>query len=218
MTERSYPALLRIEGMSCVVIGGGRVAARKVNSLLEAGACVTVISPSLGDELVRHVQNGIVIWKQKEFESGDLAGAVLVIAATDQPAVNVAVWEAIQPGQWVAVADRPDLSTFIVPAQVRRGRLLLTVSTEGASPGLSRRIARELADRYDDAYDVYTEWLAESRKYVLELIGSPAARRTIFAGLLTDAFLSFASRNDRAAWDEGMARLIRETEESTESM
>ncbi|BAU26716.1 precorrin-2 dehydrogenase [Aneurinibacillus soli] len=208
MTERSYPALLRIEGTNCTVVGGGHVAFRKVNSLLDAGARVTVISPVLANGLAEYASNNIIIWKEKRFEADDLAGAVLVIAATDQPDVNVAVWEAVRPGQWITVADRPDLSTFIVPAQVRRGRLLLTISTEGASPGLSRRIARELAVQYDDTYDIYTEWLADSRKIVLKQIDNPVARRIIFAGLLTDEFWLIACNNDRSAWDAELTKLM----------
>lgn len=212
MAERSYPALLRIEGLNCAVVGGGRVAFRKVNSLLDAGARVKVISPLLTDELAEYAANNTIIWKKKRFEADDLIDAVLVIAATDQPDVNVAVREAIRPGQWIAVADRPDLSTFIVPAQVRRGRLLLTVSTEGASPGLSRRIARELAAQYDDTYDIYTEWLMDSRKIVLEQIDHPAARRRIFAELLTDEFWTIACNNDRSTWDAKLTKLMRKAE------
>jgi precorrin-2 dehydrogenase/sirohydrochlorin ferrochelatase len=202
MTSHSYPVLLQIKDKPCVVVGGGHVAERKVRTLLEAEAEVTVISPGLTASLAAWADENRFVWRAKHFEPADITGAWLVFAATDHPEVNQAVYNALEPNQLINIADNPALSTFTVPAQLRRGRLLLTASTEGASPGLSRKIVAELADKYDEAYGTYVDFLAESRAFVLEQVPDGAVRRKIFQRLLDDEFFTYAERKETdKLWD-----------------
>jgi precorrin-2 dehydrogenase/sirohydrochlorin ferrochelatase len=143
---KTYPInVIGLERRHSVVIGGGNVAARKVAGLLEAGARVTVISPALAPELETLAEAGRVVFIGRDYCTGDLAGAFLAIAATDEPAVNQAVWqEAEQLGCLVNVVDDPAHSNFIVPAVVRRGDVSVAVSTGGASPALARHLRERL--------------------------------------------------------------------------
>ncbi|RWX51934.1 precorrin-2 dehydrogenase; sirohydrochlorin ferrochelatase [Candidatus Electrothrix marina] len=148
-----YPVSLNIEGKLCAVAGGGNVAERKVLSLLNARASVRIISPQLTELLSDLTANGSVEWRNRGYRNGDLDGALLVFAATDNRDVQDAVVrDARKAGLLVNVADAPDLCDFQVPAVVRRESLNIAVSTNGTSPALAAKIRRELEDRYGDEY------------------------------------------------------------------
>lgn len=142
---------LALERMSCLIVGGGEVATRKLNLLLESGATsVRLISPHVSDRITTMAQAGAVQLESRPVQAGDCAGATLVFACTDDAAVNAAVvTEARRLG---ALAYRADESVaggdFIMPMTVRSGPLLLTVSTGGASPTLARHIAAQLRQHY----------------------------------------------------------------------
>ncbi|AMA71897.1 MULTISPECIES: bifunctional precorrin-2 dehydrogenase/sirohydrochlorin ferrochelatase [Aneurinibacillus] len=199
MADRSYPVLLKLKDKPCVIVGGGNVAERKVLALLEAAAAVTVVSPTVTWTLKELAESGRIVWCAKTFEPSDIAGAFLVFAATNQPEINLAVYRALGPGQLITIADRPDLSMFTVPAQLRRGRLLLAAATEGASPGLASKIIGELTETYDEAYELYTDFLAESRAVILQQVEQPSVRQRLFKRLLDEQFLRDAREGDAAA-------------------
>ncbi|MFH7321121.1 bifunctional precorrin-2 dehydrogenase/sirohydrochlorin ferrochelatase [Desulfurivibrio sp. D14AmB] len=153
----------------CVVVGGGAVARRKVEGLLACEAAVTVISPRLDGELERLRQAGALRWLAREYREGDLAGAFLVIAATDDEGVQARVHaEAERDNLLLNVADVPKWCNLILPAVVRRGDLSLAVSTGGASPALAARLRRELEDSYGDEYRVLLALLAALRPLVID--------------------------------------------------
>ncbi|MDQ0338382.1 precorrin-2 dehydrogenase/sirohydrochlorin ferrochelatase [Caldalkalibacillus uzonensis] len=189
MNKPGYPVILNIEELPVVVIGGGTVAARKVGKLLEAGAQVTVVSPQLAPDLKEWARQGKIRWLDKQFDPGDIRGARLVIAATNDPHVNIAVYNALEPQQWINIVDRPDLSHFIVPTTFRRGKLSISVSTSGASPGLAKKITAELAERYDDVYADYVDFLASCREEILQHVSDQKQRQRLFAALLDPVFL-----------------------------
>ncbi|MBD2844632.1 bifunctional precorrin-2 dehydrogenase/sirohydrochlorin ferrochelatase [Paenibacillus sp. IB182496] len=162
-----YPMMLDVRGARCVVVGGGAVAARKVRGLLAAGASVHLIAPELGAPLADLLRQGSVTASQREYQRGDLAGAGLVFAATADAAVNAAVAkDARGAGLWVNVADDGPAGSFVTPAVVRHGPLVLAVTTGGASPALAARIAGELETRYGAAYGCFARWLGELRAHV----------------------------------------------------
>lgn len=181
-----YPiTLVGLANTSCVVIGGGEVAARKVAGLREAGARPVVISPTLCDRLRRQVEAGEIEVFEREYQAGDLAGVRLVIAATDDPATNEAVWrEAQDTGCLVNVVDDPPRCNFYVPATVRRGALTLAVSTSGKSPLLARRIRKMLEDEYDTAYEAYVELLGGLRPRVQEQVAELDRRKALWEALM----------------------------------
>jgi siroheme synthase-like protein len=153
ISKRYYPISLDIDGKRCVVVGGGEVALRKVNTLLEHDAIVQVMSMELCPELEELFAAGRIMAAKRPYADGDLAGAFLVIAATDDAGTNRrVVAEAGKINALVNVVDVPDLSNFIVPSHLRRGDLSIAVSTGGASPALARRIRERLETEFGDEY------------------------------------------------------------------
>ncbi|MCW5205315.1 bifunctional precorrin-2 dehydrogenase/sirohydrochlorin ferrochelatase [Desulfobulbus sp. F5] len=187
-----YPIFLSISGQLCVVIGGGRVAERKILSLLEAEAHVRVISPQLTDVLTALAAEGRIDWLPRCFQSGDLAEALLVFAATDSRYVNEAVARAAAAGgQLVNIADAPELCNFQVPAVVRQGDLSIAVSTNGKSPALAARIRKQIEADYGPEYAVLLELLGRIREQVLTGIADGVARRNLFENLLHEDILGW---------------------------
>ncbi len=171
-----YPVTLNLTGKRCTVVGGGQVALRKVTSLTEQGANVTVISPELTDELLAMQEQ--FVWKNCAYQDGMLQGSFLVIAATDSRAVNHAVAEWCEENQvLVNVVDSREESSFTVNAMVQRGDLLLAVSTNGISPAVSRRIRQELEQYYGPEYGVMLEILAQARQEAMESVQDAGKRR-----------------------------------------
>lgn len=159
-----YPLYVDIEGKRCVVVGGGEVAERKVGALLECGADVLVISPELTDKLAELGRRGHIRVAERGYELGDVAGAVLVIAATSDSELNARVHaEAVENKIPVNVVDAPELCTFIVPSIVRRGDLVLSVSTSGACPALAKKIRQQLEKEFGQEFEDYCEVLKNFR-------------------------------------------------------
>ena len=140
-----YPVDLRVAGEPAVVVGGGRVATRKVTHLLNAGAKVTVVSPELDEPLAERAKAGEITWEAKDYETGDLADARVVIACTDDPAVNHRVVADAKPGQLVNNTADPQESDFFNVAVIEQGKLIVTVSSKGVDPALVRRVKQRLA-------------------------------------------------------------------------
>lgn len=175
---RYYPLMLKLDGAVCVVVGGGAVALRKVNGLLESGAAVTVISPAVTEGLAHMTERGAITLLRRGYRDGDLQGACLAFAATDDPGINRQVAsEAERLGIPVNVADDPESGSFVTPATVRRGDLVLSVTASGASPMLASRIRQELEARYGPEYERLTAWLRELRRRVQQEGQSADIRR-----------------------------------------
>jgi precorrin-2 dehydrogenase / sirohydrochlorin ferrochelatase len=156
-----YPVNLVLDGRPCLVVGGGKVALRKVEGLLACGGRVTVVAPRLNPEL--RVLNDVMI-EERPWRPDDLDGMWLVIAATDDPAVNRAVYDAGQrAGVWVNGADDPANCSFTLPSVVRRGDLQVTVSTGGRSPALATWLRRRLEGEIGPEYAVLLDLLATER-------------------------------------------------------
>jgi precorrin-2 dehydrogenase len=180
-----YPAYLDLRGRSCLLVGGGAVAARKAAALLDAGGAVTVVSPTLAPALAELLRSGRIVHRRKRFEDPDLAGVFLALAATDDPAVNEAVAAACrQRGILVNAATRPEAGSFIVPSVVARGDLLIAVSTGGSSPALSRKVREELERSYGPEYGALLERMAVLRQRLLREMPDEAARREVFRAVV----------------------------------
>lgn len=137
-----YPIFLDIEGKRCVVIGGGNVAKRKIEKILRAKGDVVVISPDLDDGLKK-----MVLWINREYKDGDLNGAFIAIAATNNKEVNQMVYnEAERKGILVNVVDNPDFCRFIVPSIIEKDGVKIAISTSGKNPSLSKRIRLTLEE------------------------------------------------------------------------
>ncbi len=208
----TYPLnLINLSARKAVVIGGGTVALRKVEGLLAAGAQVTVISPALTDGMaVLHAEGRITVIP-RAYQEGDLDGAWLVVAATDDATVNRAVYaEAERRGCLVNVVDDPEHSNFIVPAVVRRGEVTVAVSTGGSSPALARRLRERLAEVIGPEYGELAALLAELRPTLLARF--PAGRPRLDAALrLVDSDLLAVVKEQGMAAARAYAETLLET-------
>jgi precorrin-2 dehydrogenase/sirohydrochlorin ferrochelatase len=202
-----YPVILHLRGRRAVVVGGGKVAARKIRGLLEAGADVVMVAPEAEPELQALAAAGTIVWRIKTFAPSDLEGAFLVIAATNDDKVNEAVAQAAAPGQLLNVVDAPQRCDFHVPAVIRRGPLTIAVSTEGASPAVARRIRRELEDQYGEEYGPYLEFLQQARDIVLREVADPEGRKRLFQALAADSF------RQSGRWGEEFSHLLAKEKE-----
>jgi precorrin-2 dehydrogenase/sirohydrochlorin ferrochelatase len=196
-----YPiTLVNLKEARCVVVGGGRVAARKIAALREAGARPVVISPALCESLQHQAESGEIQAIERAYRPGDLAGARLVIAATDDPVTNEAIWrEAESLACLVNVVDDPAHCNFYVPATVRRGALTISISTGGNSPTLARRIREALEAQFDAAYGPYLALLGELRPLVRERIADPAQRKALWTALVDSEILEWLRNDARRA-------------------
>ena len=149
-----YIACLRLSGRRCVVIGGGEVGLEKVEGLLACDGDVTLIAPDAIEPLQELVREGSIRWERREYAGPpDLEGVFIVIAATSDTDVNVAIFEdAERRAMLVNVVDVPPLCNFILPAIIRTGPLAIAISTAGASPALAKRIRDEIAEEYGEPY------------------------------------------------------------------
>ncbi len=205
-----YPVNLDLRERRCVVVGGGRVAERKTLSLLEAGAAVTVVSPSLTPTLTDLAASGTVLQVPALFQEAHLAGAHLVIAATNDLAVNRVVAQLCRKqGILVNVAAPPEESSFIVPSVVERGDLVIAVSTSGASPALSRSIRQELEKRYGPEYGLLLTRLADVRKRLQEEVGSETSRREVLEAIIGSDVLELLRKGELHEADQLINELLK---------
>lgn len=161
------PIFLDLTDRKCLVVGGGEVAARKIATLVQAGADVLVVSPTVTDAIAELVKQGMVRHQARKCVQGDMHGAALVYAATDDPALHQRLSaEARGRGIPINVADVPALCTFIAPAVLRRGALTIAVSTSGASPGLAKRIVEQLEGLFGPEYGIALEVLRAARHHL----------------------------------------------------
>ena len=162
--ETLYPVNLRVAGHRCLVVGGGQVALAKAEGLLEAGAVVDVIASDVVPEL--DARPGVTVHR-RAYRSGDVAGYRLVVAATGRGEVNAEIYrDGETAGVWVNSADDPDHCSFTLPSRLRRGPLMVTCSTGGHSPALSRWLRQRLEDEIGPEYETLLCLLSEARKRI----------------------------------------------------
>jgi siroheme synthase-like protein len=168
---RYYPIYLDLKDRSVLVVGGGAIAEGKAQQLVDAGARVRVVSPTLTAHLSGLVTRGLIEHDPGRFEKGDLTDVYLVISATDDRAVNEEVARAAnERGLLYNVVDQPSLCNFITPALVTRGELQISVSTGGGSPSLTQRVKREVAavigEEYGELLEIAAEMRAEAKRRI----------------------------------------------------
>lgn len=206
-----YPVNLRISGRLCLVVGGGDVALRKIRSLLGCDALVTVISPKVVDDIRMLAEQGDINLHLRDYQTGDLAGAFLVFSATNNPGVQDRIGrEAMERNILLNSADNPQRCDFQVPAKVRRGELLLTISTGGASPALSKLIREQLEEQFNDEYNKVISLFARIREVVVPSPGHSAANRTLFRELLRSEVVEFTRQGEWSRVREILAGLLPE--------
>jgi len=159
------PVNLIVRDRRVVVVGGGRIAARKIEPLLDLGARVVVVAPAVGPEVRGWVDAGRCELVEREFRAGDLDGAWFALTATDDPAVNAAVYAAGEAGRvWVNSADDPANCSFTMMSVIRRADLVVAVGTGGRSPALAAYLRRFLTKELGPEYETLLELLSEARE------------------------------------------------------
>lgn len=192
----SYPVVLRLEGKKVVIVGGGKVAERKVTGLLGTGAEVIVVSPEVTDGIERLEREGSIDWKQKSFSDSDINDAFMIFAATNNKELNQLIRSSAGAHQLVTIADDPEGSNFHVPAHFQRGRLSIAVSTEGASPTLASKIREQLEEQFDDSYTGYLEFLSSKRKWILKEVENGSLKRKLLKAIVSTEFLTSDNREE----------------------
>ncbi len=179
-----YPVFLSLRHRLAVVVGGGAVAERKVRALLRYGADVLVVAPEITDGLAEIEETSDITVERRGYVRGDLENAALVVCATDDTEVNVAVFrEAEERGCLVNVVDVPELCNFIVPSVVHRGPFQIAISTAGAAPAVAKRVRRQLSAEFGEEWGPYVTLLGQVRTLVMERVEDPAERKRIFETL-----------------------------------
>ncbi len=175
-----FPMFLKLEGRSCLVVGAGAIGEPKIESLLTSGASVRVVAPDASSIVAEWARAAAIVWDAREFNSADLDGVFLVIAATSSRGVNGTIFrEAQQRNILCNVVDDPEYCDFYYPAVVRRGDLQVAISTNGHSPALAQRIRRELEIQFGTEYG---EWLTKLGRIRQQLFASemnPDERRRV---------------------------------------
>ena len=177
MDHHYYPAFIDLRGKQCIVVGGGKVAERKVAALLRSGAKVTVVSPFVTGVLANYSERKRIKHVKRKYRKGDLEDAFIVIAATSDGRVNQEV--SLDAPYLLNVVDAPELANFIVPSVMERGPLALAVSTSGFSPALAKNIRKELELLYTKEFGLFVDFLGKQRRKALADIADDGIRERI---------------------------------------
>jgi precorrin-2 dehydrogenase/sirohydrochlorin ferrochelatase len=173
-----YPIFLDLRGRSCLVVGGGEIATRKLEGLLQAGASVTVISPEVTEIIRDHADAGELRHIKRPYRHGDLGGYFLAYAATGVAEIDVLMAaEAGMAGVLLNVVDRPVLCDFITPAVVRRGDMSIAISTNGRCPGFAKRLRQEIEAIIGSEFGATLESVAAQREKLLQGDGTDQSER-----------------------------------------
>ncbi|HSI44147.1 MAG TPA: siroheme synthase CysG [Methylotenera sp.] len=210
---QALPIFFNIKNRPCVVIGGGEVATRKVTMLLKADAAVTLYSPELCHELADMVSAGKIQYQQSNFEEGQLTGACLVIAATDDEAVNIAVSVAAKAQNIpVNVVDAPDLCTFTMGSIIDRSPVVIAISSEGNAPVLARYIRTKIETMLPATYGRIAAIAGEFREQVKAKFATTQARRRFWEGVLQGPMVERVLSGQEQAARELLGKLLNDAD------
>ena len=206
---RYYPVCLDIQERCCLVVGGGQVGTRKVRTLLDCGAQVTVVSPEGTPELAEMARKGRVIWERRDYRDGDQAGMFLVIGATDVEALNRRIQqEAESDGRLCNIADQPERCNFVLPAVIQKGDLMIAVSTSGKSPAFAKHLRRLLEGQFGPEYAIFLDLMGAVRQRLLAEAHAPEEHKPIFEQLISRGLLELIRRDDRPAINRILAEVV----------
>ena len=176
-----YPVFLDINARKCLVVGGGAVGTRKVLSLVECGAVVTVVSPEATEKLQDLARQGVITLKSRTYLPEDMQGMFLVFGATDDDVLNRQInQDAEQLNTLCNIADRPEVCNFILPAAVKRDDLVIAISTSGKSPAFAKKLRKQLEQQFGPEYASFLSLMGGIRSVLLKEKHAPEEHKPIF--------------------------------------
>jgi len=204
-----YPIFIKLDGKTALVVGGGKVAQRKIETLLEYGASIHIISTELTDKLKQLAEFGKIRHIGEKFENEHLDEAFLVIAATDDEKLNHEISETAQKrGLLINAVDQPADCNFIVPSIVKRGDLIVAISTSGKSPALAKKLRKEMGEHFGSEYEAFLILMGCLRKEVLKMGLSQDENSRIFKEIVDSNVLEALTRNDRDEVKSTLRRIL----------
>jgi len=195
-----YPVNLDIRNRKCLVVGGGAVGTRKVMTLLDCGAKVTVVSTDVAEKLQELSDSDIIKLEKRPFQISDLDEMFLVMGATDNQEINREIHsEAERLGILCNIADRPEDCNFILPAIVNRGDLIIAISTSGKSPAFAKKMRKDLEKKFGTEYAEFLKLMGEIRNKLLSEDHEPEAHKHLFEQLIKRDLVEMIKDRDIAA-------------------
>jgi len=186
-----YPVMLNIENKECVIIGGGDIAYRKILELIEYGASIKLVSPSINEDIKSLVDNKSINYIDDKYDKAYVENAYIVVASTNDSRVNNQIFvDCTDKKILVNVVDDPKNCSFIVPSKIRRGDLTISISTNGKSPTLSRSIREELEKKYDEHYETFLNILGDARQEVMVKVKDYSKKKEIFNAIMKEDYLT----------------------------
>ena len=208
---RYYPVHLDIQHRNCLVVGGGSVGTRKVVTLLDCGANVTVVSPVVSRQVRDFAVSGQIELKERIYQSGDLDGMFLVIGATDDEGLNRQISrDADRLNTLCNIADRPEVCNFILPSIVKRDDLVITISTSGKSPALAKKLRKTLEYQFGKEYGMFLKLMGAIRKKLLSQSHKPEAHKPLFEQLIAADLIAMIQQGKTAEIDTLLSEILGE--------
>jgi precorrin-2 dehydrogenase len=206
-----YPVSLDIKDRKCLVVGGGGVGTRKVKTLVECGAKVTVVSPGVSSQLLELVNNGLIVLEKRSYKETDLDGMFLVIGTTDSEKLNRQIsMDAEKLNMLCNIADRPEVCNFILPSIVNRGDLTISISTSGKSPALAKKLRIELEEQFGGEYAEALRLMGAIREKLLSQKHEPEAHKHLFEQLISRSLLDMICGNRKDEIDSLLCEILGE--------
>ncbi|HDC7459813.1 TPA: NAD(P)-binding protein [Staphylococcus aureus] len=196
----NMPLMIDLTNKNVVIVGGGVVASRRAQTLNQYVEHMTVISPTITEKLQNMVDNGVVIWKEKEFEPSDIVDAYLVIAATNEPRVNEAVKKALPEHALFNNVGDASNGNVVFPSALHRDKLTISVSTDGASPKLTKSIMAELEALYPPSYSSYIDFLYTYRQKIKVLDITYNEKQQLLSQIVSQEYLNHDKQAQFLAW------------------
>lgn len=206
---RYYPVNLDVKDQQCLVVGGGGVGTRKVKTLLDCGAIVTVVSMDFTPELMKLAENHKIAIEKRSYRSTDLNDKFLVIVATDDEALNRKIYaEAQKQNKLCNIADFPEACNFILPSIVHRGDLVIAISTSGKSPAFAKKLRKDLEGQFGEAYADFLRLMGAVREKLLQEDHAPEQHKDTFEALIDSGLYEMIEKDRKEDIDRLLQRIL----------
>ncbi|MDL4842241.1 NAD(P)-binding protein [Aquibacillus rhizosphaerae] len=187
----SIPLMVDLKEKRVIVVGGGKVAQRRISTIINTGASIVVISPHITPVINEWYQQDKIEWLEKEFSVGDLDDAFLTIIATNNSTINKMATESAPKQTLINAVEDAELGNTKFPIHLKRGRLSIAISTGGASPILAKKIKHQLNQTYDERYESYLDFLFEARSLIKQTSLPIHKKKELLQKLVSDDFLTY---------------------------